>query len=77
MIQAIVGGQQDSAVLAEMSKGLLRNKIPELKMALEGRIREHHRFLLKEMLEDLYHVESKMSRVEAEIGDVCALSGRG
>lgn len=67
MIQAIIGGQQDSAVLAEMSKGLLRNKIPELKLALEGRVNEHHRFLLKEMLDDLRHVESKMTKVEAEI----------
>lgn len=67
MIQAIIGGQQDSDRLAEMSKGLLRNKIPELKLALQGRVTEHHRFLLQEMLDDLRHVESKMSRVEAEI----------
>ncbi len=67
MIQAIIGGQQDTAALAEMAKGLLRNKIPELKAALEGRVTEHHRFLLKEMLDDLRHVESKMSKVEGEI----------
>ena len=67
MIQAIIGGQQDSAVLAEMSKGLLRNKIPELKLALEGRVTEHHRFLLEAMLDDLRHVEARMGRVEAEI----------
>jgi len=67
MIQAIIGGQQDSAVLAEMSKGLLRNKIPELKLALEGRVTEHHRFLLAAMFDDLRHVEATMGRVEAEI----------
>jgi transposase len=67
MIQAIIGGQRDSNLLAEMSKGLLRNKIPELKLALEGRVTEHHRFLLAEMLDDLRHVEAKMNKVEAEI----------
>jgi transposase len=67
MIQAIIGGQQDSDTLAQMSKGLLRNKIPELKLALQGRVTEHHRFLLQEMLDDLRHVESKMSKIEAEI----------
>lgn len=67
MIQAIIGGQEDSAVLAGMSKGLLRNKIPELQLALQGRVTEHHRFLLREMLDDLRHVEAKMSKVEAEI----------
>jgi hypothetical protein len=63
MIQALIGGQQDSAVLAEMAKGLLRNKIPQLKLALEGRVNDHHRFLLNEMLDDLRHIESKMTTV--------------
>ena len=42
-------------------------KIPELKLALEGRATGHHRFLLKEMLDDLRHVKSKMSILEKEI----------
>lgn len=67
MIQALIAGEQDSAVLAEMAKGLLRNKIPELKLALEGRVNDHHRFLLNEMLDDLRHIESKMTKVETEI----------
>jgi transposase len=67
MIQALIGGEQDSAVLAQMAKGLLRNKIPQLKLALQGRVNEHHRFLLNEMLDDLRHIESKMTKVEAEI----------
>ena len=67
MLRAIIGGQQNSQELAEMAKGLLRNKIPELQLALQGRVTEHHRFMLKEMLDDLQHVESKMSKVEEEI----------
>jgi transposase len=67
MIQALIAGEQDSAVLAQMAKGLLRNKIPELKLALEGRVNDHHRFLLNEMLDDLRHIESKMTKVETEI----------
>lgn len=67
MIQALIAGEQDSAVLAQMAKGLLRNKIPELKLALTGRVNDHHRFLLNEMLDDLRHIESKMTKVEAEI----------
>ena len=67
MIEALIAGEQDSAILAQMAKGLLRNKIPELKLALEGRVNDHHRFLLNEMLDDLRHIESKMTKVEAEI----------
>jgi hypothetical protein len=50
-----------------MSKGLLRNKIPELKLALEGRMTEHHRFLLRQLFEHLRFTESKLSEIEQEI----------
>jgi transposase len=67
MLEAIVAGEDDSEKLAEMSKGLLRNKRELLKQALEGRITEHHRFMLRQLLEDLRHAEGKMAKIEAEI----------
>jgi transposase len=67
MLEAIVNGEQDSQRLAEMSRGLLRNKIPQLQQALEGRITGHHRFLLRELLDHLYFVESQMRRIEQEV----------
>ena len=45
MLEAIIQGEQDSQRLAEMSRGLLRHKIPELRQALEGRVTAPHRFL--------------------------------
>ena len=51
ILEAMLAGEQDSARLAEMSKGLLRNKIPELQLALEGRMTEHHRFLLRQLFD--------------------------
>ena len=67
MLEAILAGEQEPEKLAELSKGLLRHKIPELRLALEGRVTEHHRFLLRQLLDDLRHVESKVAAVEAEI----------
>ena len=67
ILQAMLAGEQDAARLAEMSKGLLRNKIPELKLALEGRMTEHHRFLLRQLFEHLRFTESKRSEIEQEI----------
>src|SRR3989441_10379038 len=67
MLEAIIHGEQNSQQLAEMSRGLLRNKIPELQQALQGRVTAHHRFLLRELLDHLYFVESKMRRIEQEI----------
>src|SRR5207302_7733701 len=46
MLQALLRGEQDPAKLAELARGRLRKKIPELKRALEGHCTEHHRFLL-------------------------------
>jgi transposase len=67
ILQAMLSGEQDVAQLAEMSKGLLRNKIPELKLALEGRVTEHHRFLLQQLYDHLLFTESKRKQIEEEI----------
>lgn len=67
MIQAILDGYDHPMELAERVKGTLRGKIPELRLALNGRITEHHRFMLRELMDDLKRVEAKIQRVEKEI----------
>ena len=42
MLHALVAGERDPEVLAELAKGQLRKKIPELREALRGRFRDHH-----------------------------------
>lgn len=69
MLKAIIAGERDVEKLAEMSRGLLRRKIPQLQLALEGRVREHHRFLLQQLMDHLEFVESKMTRLEQEIAE--------
>jgi transposase len=69
MLEAIVNGEQDSQRLAEMAQGKLRNKIPELQEALQGRVSTHHRFLLRELLDHHHFVESKMQRIEQEVAE--------
>jgi transposase len=44
MLQALIDGQRDPAVLADLAKRRLRAKIPELTEALTGRFSEHHAF---------------------------------
>lgn len=67
MLKASIAGEQDVEKLAEMARGLLRRKIPQLQLALEGRVSAHHRFLLQELLGHLEFLESKMLRLEQEI----------
>src|SRR5258708_26598881 len=67
ILEAMLRGEQDAARLAEMAQGKLRNKIPELKLALEGRMTEHHRFLLRQLFDHLRFTESKLLEIEQEI----------
>src|SRR5467141_980366 len=67
MLEAMLRGEQDAARLEEMAQGKLRNKIPELKLALEGRMTAHHRFLLRQLFDHLRFTESKLREMEQEI----------
>lgn len=67
MLQAIIAGEENPAVLAELARFRMRSKIPELTLALEGRVRPHHRFLLKEWMWMLDRLEEQIQRLEEEI----------
>jgi transposase len=47
MLEALIAGQRDPAVLADLAKRRLRSKIPALTEALTGRFGEHHAFLAR------------------------------
>jgi transposase len=70
MLQALVAGQQDAEGLAALARGKLRAKIPALRLALHGRVTEHHRFLLGLLLDELSHLESLIGRLTARITEV-------
>jgi len=53
--------------MAEMAKKQLRKKIPQLQLALEGYVLPPHRWLLREMIEDLDHVGDKITRIQETI----------
>ena len=67
MILALVRGNSDPAQLAELARGRLRAKLPELEKALEGQVTAHHRFLLRELLRQLTFLEAQVDRFEKQI----------
>ena len=69
MLEALLAGQTDTGQLAELAKGRLRKKIPQLKEALTGRVREHHRFMLSEQLSHIDYLDEAIERLAAEIGE--------
>lgn len=69
MLEAILAGATDPEQLAELAKGRLRNKLPQLKQALNGRVRAHHRFLLVEQLSHIDYLDEAIGRLSGEIAE--------
>jgi transposase len=70
MLRALAAGQDDPEALAELARGKLRAKIPQLRSALRGRVTEHHRFLLGLFLEEVEQHEAWVGRLSARIEGV-------
>jgi len=71
MLAALIAGQRDPAVLAELARRRLRSKIPELTEALTGRFTDHHAFLTQLHLDLIDHhtraVDDLTARIEVVI----------
>ena len=67
MLRAMVEGKQAPAQMAELARGQLRVKIPQLADALSGRVTAHHRFMLDESLTQLEQLEKQVARFDARI----------
>jgi transposase len=67
MIDALVAGQRDPTALAEMAKGRMRAKIPELRDALAGRFNAHHALLCRAMLARIDQADATIAELTARI----------
>ena len=66
MLAALIGGERDPKVLAQMARAAMRGKITALQEAFTGYFTGHHAFLLAKML----------ARVDAIDADIAALDGK-
>jgi len=71
MLEALIAGNHDPVVLADLAKRRLRSKIPELTEALTGRFNEHHAFLARVHLDLIDRhttaIEALTDRIEVMI----------
>ncbi len=67
MIQALIDGETNAQVLADLARGLLRKKLPQLQEALLGRVQPHHRSLLAHILAHIDFLETTLSQLVSEI----------
>jgi transposase len=67
MVQALLEGVSDPEALAELARGSLRGKLPQLREALEGRVDAHHRVLLRHVLKHIEFLEESLAQLTGEI----------
>lgn len=67
MLTALAQGTTDPEVLAELARGRLRGKLPALRIALAGRFRTHHAFLVGQLLSHLDYLEEAIGTLSTEI----------
>jgi len=67
MLRALVANSSTPEQMAVLAKGRLKSKIPDLELALEGRLDDDHRFLLEMHLDRLDRVEEDLDSLERRI----------
>lgn len=67
MLEAIAAGEEDPAVLADFAKRRLRAKLEQLQQALEGRVKPHHRTMIRALLTHIGFLESTIEQLDEEV----------
>lgn len=69
MLRALLDGKLTPGEMADLAKGRLRKKLAELVPALDGRVEEHHRFLLSMQLERMEELEATIKKLDERIDE--------
>jgi len=67
MIEALIDGERRGPVLAELARGKMRSKIPDLAMALEGRFGDHHALMCRLHLDHIAHLDVMIAALDEQI----------
>jgi transposase len=67
MVEALIAGNTDPEVLADLAKGKLRKKLGLLREALNGRFRPHHQFMLGQIVAHLDYLDEAIEQLSQEV----------
>jgi len=67
MLEALIAQEHTPVQMANLARGRMRSRIPALRQALEGRVTDHHRFLLRQMLNHLDFLEQAIQQVQTQL----------
>jgi transposase len=71
ILTAMINGESDPLRLADLAKGRMRRKIPDLAQALTGHFDTNHARLARSMLRRLDLVEQALAELDAVIAEAC------
>jgi transposase len=72
MMAALIAGERDPKVLAQLARARMRVKISQLEEAFVGRFSGHHAFLLTKMLARIDAIDADIAEVETRIEEQIA-----
>jgi transposase len=71
MLEALAAGETDVEKLAKMSRGRMRQKIPQLREGLRGALNDTQRWLLAEQLQHVSDLDGRIARLNEKIEELC------
>ncbi|MBI4318315.1 MAG: IS110 family transposase [Chloroflexi bacterium] len=69
ILAALVVGSKSAAAMAELAKGRLRDKIPQLEEALRGSFGPHQRFMVARQLAHIDFLDESIERLDREVAE--------
>jgi transposase len=69
MIEALINGERDPVVLADLARGRMRSKIPDLTLACAGRFGDQHALMCTLHLEHIDHLADMIARLDTRIDE--------
>jgi hypothetical protein len=74
MIEAMIGGERNPGVLADLAKGVLRRKTDDLQMACDGRFTESHAQMCRLHLDAYDHLTAQIAGLDLLVAEAAAPS---
>jgi len=67
ILAQMLAGEEDATKLADLSRRRLRAKLPQMQLALQGRMTDHHRWMLRVLWDQLEFLEAQLAKLDVQI----------
>jgi len=72
MLRALIEGEETPVAMAQHARGRMKRKRAALAVALDGRLDEHHRFLMRAQFDRIKQAESQLEQIDGRLREKLA-----